>query len=357
VDPELKFTSDGGPPCLVNASAAMGRTVRCDDNFLGVGLLAAGVGSLLGLGACGLGSPPSSTTPAARTSSSSSSGTSGEKIPVVASTNVWGNIAQVVGGDALQVTSIISDPEQDPHSYQANTQVVLQLSKAKLVIENGGGYDDFVNTMLKSSRNTPTVLNAVTLSGFKAPAGGGLNEHVWYSFPSVKKIADRIAAELGKTDPGQAGTFAANVTKFNSQLDQLISSEAQLKSKYAGEGVGITEPVPLYLLDAVGLVNETPAAFSEAVEEGDDVSAAVLKETLDLYTQEGGQGAGLQRPDQRPSHRAAQGRRGESRHRRCAGDRDAPAGKDLPDLDAEQPRQHRPRPGPEMTRPVKPHPK
>jgi zinc/manganese transport system substrate-binding protein len=161
--------------------------------------------------------------------------------------------------------------------------VALQLSKAKLVIENGGGYDDFVATMLKSGKNTPTVLNAVDISGLQAPAGGELNEHVWYSLPSVKKLADRIAAELGRVDPARAATFTTNAKAFTTGVDKLIASEAQLKGRYAGQGVGLTEPVPLYLLEAVGLEDKTPEEFSEAIEEGDDVSAAVLKKTLDLY--------------------------------------------------------------------------
>ncbi|HEX8510543.1 MAG TPA: zinc ABC transporter substrate-binding protein, partial [Propionibacteriaceae bacterium] len=254
--------------------------------LLGAGLLAMLMPMMLSFSACGQDTPSTSTSSAAPAGSSSSSmaASRGEPIPVVASTNVYGNIAEAIGGDAVQVTSIISNPEQDPHSYQASTQVMLQLSKARLVIENGGGYDDFVDTMIAASKNTPTVINAVAVSGLKAPAGGELNEHVWYSLPGVKKVADRIAVELGQIDPSQGSQFSANAAKFKSQVDQLIASQAKLKSTYAGQGVGLTEPVPVYLLDAIGLDNLTPAEFSEAVEEGDDVSAAVLKETLDLYT-------------------------------------------------------------------------
>lgn len=256
------------------------------QQFLGAGLLAVTVSAALTLGGCGspIPSGTSSAAPAGSTSAAPATAGAAVKIPVVASTDVWGNIAEMVGGDAVEVTSIITDPEQDPHSYQANTQVALALSKAKLVIENGGGYDDFVDTMLKASKDTPTIINAVTTSGVQAPADGELNEHVWYSFPSVKKIADQIATELGTTDPGQAATFTANAKTFNAQVDRLIAGEAKLKTTYAGDGVGITEPVPLYLTEAAGLENKTPPAFSEAVEEGDDVSAAVLKQTLDLYT-------------------------------------------------------------------------
>lgn len=206
-------------------------------------------------------------------------------ISVVASTNVWGDIAQQVGGDDVKVTSIIASPDQDPHSYEADANTLLEVSKAAVVIENGGGYDDFVERLIDSSNADPVVIDAVDISGRTAPAGGELNEHVWYDLPTVAKVADAIAAELGKADPSQAATFTANADAFKKKLDALTSEEEALKAKVSGKSIGITEPVPLYLTDALGLTNKTPEAFSEAVEEGDDVSPSVLKETLDLYTQ------------------------------------------------------------------------
>ncbi|MET9358663.1 zinc ABC transporter substrate-binding protein [Streptomyces sp. NPDC006617] len=206
-------------------------------------------------------------------------------VKVVASTNVYGSIAEQIGGDHVDVTSIISDPAQDPHSYEADTRNQLAISKARLVIENGGGYDDFVERMLKSGDNTSAQkINAVEVSGKQAPAGGELNEHVWYDFPTVAKVADRIAAALGKADPDDAASFEKNAETFKAKLTPLESEEAQIKKEHAGEGIGITEPVPLYLTEASGLVDRTPEEFSEAVEEGDDVSPKVLKETLALYS-------------------------------------------------------------------------
>jgi zinc/manganese transport system substrate-binding protein len=205
-------------------------------------------------------------------------------IPVVASTNVYGDIVEQIGGGKVKVTSIISDPDQDPHSYEANTQNQLALSKAKVVIENGGGYDDFIDRMLKSSDSSAEVINAVEVSGKTAPAGGELNEHVWYDFPSVGKIADRIAAALGKADPDEAATFTKNAQDFKAKLKPLEAKETQIKTDHGGEAVAITEPVPLYMIEAGGLRNATPAAFSEAIEEGDDVSARDLQATLALFT-------------------------------------------------------------------------
>jgi zinc/manganese transport system substrate-binding protein len=203
---------------------------------------------------------------------------------VVASTNVYGDIAKQIGGDKVDVTSIMSNPDQDPHSYEANTQNQLTLSKAKVVIQNGAGYDDFVDRMLKSSNSSAEVINAVKVSGKTAPKGGELNEHVWYDFPTVAKIADSIAAALGKADSADAATFTKNAEAFKAKLTPLETKEADIKKKHGGEAVGITEPVPLYMTEASGLVNKTPEEYSEAIEEGDDVSPKILQETLALYS-------------------------------------------------------------------------
>lgn len=204
------------------------------------------------------------------------------KISLVASTDVWGDIAQHVGGDRVDVTSIITDPAADPHSYEADTKVKLAISKASVVVENGGGYDDFVDTLLDSVDNQPTVVNAVEVSGRQAADGDELNEHVWYDFPTVAKVASSIADALGRADAANAATYTANADAFTAELTPLEDAAAAVKAAHGGTGVAITEPVPLYLLEACGLVDETPAAFSEAVEEGTDVSASVLNQTLTL---------------------------------------------------------------------------
>ncbi len=210
----------------------------------------------------------------------------GGPIQVVASTNVYGDIASKIGGNLVKVDSIISDPSQDPHSYQADAQVQLALSKAQIVIENGGGYDDFVGTLLNGASNSKVVvLNASNISGYdQKPKTGQFNEHVWYDFPTMQKVADQIAASLTKIDASGATTFAANAKKFTDSLNTLMAEEASLKSNFAGQGAAITEPVPVYLLDACGLVDKTPKAFSSAIEAGTDVSPVALKDTLALFS-------------------------------------------------------------------------
>lgn len=209
-------------------------------------------------------------------------------VNVVASTNVWGDVARQVAGQlegtTVRVTSIISDPNADPHSYEASTQNQLALSRAQIVIENGGGYDDFVTTMRRTSNNSSaSVLNAVDISGKKASAGGELNEHVWYDFPTVDKVAQQIASTLGDRDPANRATYQANEQAFEQKVQALSTSAEAIRSAHQGASAAITEPVPVYLLDACGLVNRTPEGFSEAVENSTDVSAGVLKQTTDLF--------------------------------------------------------------------------
>jgi len=245
----------------------------------------------------------SSSTPAAETTG----------VSIVASTNVYGSIAEAIGGDLVTVTSIITSAAQDPHSFEASAQDQLALSKADLVIENGGGYDPFIDTLISASSNEAPVVNASEASGLlegdhddedpstpstPSTSSGtatddheghdhieGFNEHVWYSFHGVEHVAEAIAEQLSTLDADNASTYASNLEAFTTQLETLEASAEALHTSTEGKGVAITEPVPLYLLEAAGFTNVTPDEFSEAIEEGTDVAPAVLAETLDLFEQ------------------------------------------------------------------------
>lgn len=199
---------------------------------------------------------------------------------VVASTNVYGDIAAQIGGDLVDVTSIIDDPSQDPHSFEADARVQLALSKADLVIENGGGYDDFMGRLLSEAPD-----NLVTASAF-APGYDepGFNEHVWFSLSAMQQLAESLASALGTIDPANADRFERNADAFQEELDALLARTAELQDEFAGASVAATEPVPGYLLEAMGLTDVTPADFSEAVEEGSEVSPAALNNMLKLLT-------------------------------------------------------------------------
>jgi len=235
--------------------------------------LVTALSATLALGACG----------DERTSAGGTTET--DALTVVASTNVYGSIAESILGDAGTVTSIIDDPSADPHSYEANTRTQLALSRATVVIENGGGYDDFVDTMLNSADSSAVVLNAVDISGKTAAEGEELNEHVWYDVETVRSVAQELEQALSEASPDDASTFEANLATFEEGLDTLEAQITTDKATTEGEQVAITEPVPGYLLDALGAVNVTPEEFSEAIEEETDIPVDVLQETLSLFTQ------------------------------------------------------------------------
>ena len=203
-------------------------------------------------------------------------------LSVVASTDVYGAVAQAVGGDAVTVRSIIDSPDADPHEYETRPTDAVAVNEAKVVIYNGAGYDDFATKLLGASSAKPATIDVSALSGLET-AGTPFNEHVWYSLPTVTKLADKLAADLTAADPARASTFSANAAAFTQKVGALTAKLDAIKTKYAGRKVAITEPVPLYLVQAAGLVDATPSEFSEAVEEGTDPPAAVLAATLATF--------------------------------------------------------------------------
>lgn len=198
------------------------------------------------------------------------------KIAVVASTNVWGSVVQAVGGDDVSVRSLINDSKGDPHSYADKPEDATLLTEAKLVVYNGGGYDDFFTKLVDAAGANAKQIVAFDVSGLPE----GENEHVWYDFATVKKVADKVAAELGAIDPANKDTYTANARTFDGKVDELAT-----KADAVPDGkVVATEPVAKYLLDAAGLTDVTPPDFSEAIEEETDPPVAVVADTVDLVT-------------------------------------------------------------------------
>jgi zinc/manganese transport system substrate-binding protein len=206
-------------------------------------------------------------------------------IPVVASTNVYGSIADAVGGTHVSVSSLVSDPAADPHSFESTPADAAAVAGAALVVHNGGGYDDWMSELVAGAGGTPTVIDVSELTG--QAAGGEFNEHVWYSLPTVRQLADRIAGDLAAADPAHAAEFTANAEAFAGRVDELQARAQAIGAAHPGARVMVTEPVPGYLIQTAGLVDVTPPEFSEAVEEDTDPSAAVVQQTLDaLATQQ-----------------------------------------------------------------------
>ncbi len=216
--------------------------------------------------------------------SSSEAVDSSDNVTVVATTDVYADIAATVGGRDVTVTALVSSQDQDPHSYESDARDLLAVSKADVVMENGGGYDDFVDRLVESASSDATVLTAVDVAAPAQVADGTANEHVWYDVSAMQVLTGRVASTLSTIDPPHAEDFAARAQGLSDDMAALVTREGKLKKRLAGTPVSITEPVPVYLLDALGLRNLTPPAFSEAVEEGEDVPVGVLADTLDLYS-------------------------------------------------------------------------
>ena len=204
-------------------------------------------------------------------------------VNVVASTDVYGSIATAVGGRHARVTSIIHSPDADPHEYESTPADALAVSRAALLVTNGGGYDDFATKMIGASGTgpKPDVINVSTLSGLDN--GPEFNEHVFYSLPTMRKLADTLATDLGKADQGDAQSFTRNAAAFDARLDGLGAKLGAINAAHGGVRIAVTEPVPLYLTAQAGLVNATPEEFSHAVENGSDPPVAVLRQTLALF--------------------------------------------------------------------------
>ncbi|GAA3027419.1 metal ABC transporter solute-binding protein, Zn/Mn family [Microbacterium dextranolyticum] len=218
----------------------------------------------------------------------SASGTSGGTIAVVASTNVYGDIAQTVGGDHVKVTSLIADESKDPHEFEATATDQLDIQGAQLLIQNGGGYDPFMASLKDAAKSDAPLISAVTFSpewkgSDPSEAVEGFNEHVFYDPQTIAAVADDIAAKLGAIDPADADTFTANAKALRADIDATVTPILDgIAKAHTGAEIFVTEPVPLYLAEAAGLKNVTPSEFSEAVEEGQDVPPATLLEALNL---------------------------------------------------------------------------
>jgi zinc/manganese transport system substrate-binding protein len=212
----------------------------------------------------------------------------GAPVPVVASTNVYGDLAKAVGGDRVAVTSIISSTGQDPHSYEATTHDRLTVSKARLVIENGGGYDPYVDPLVREANlGADSVITAVQVAGLQTDGSAGrptFNEHVWYDVSAMKKVTDAIAGRLSALDPSGTEGYTSRAKDVDARLTQLESTLAAIKAAGPGKKAVMTEPVPLYLLAAAGVQDATPEAYTSAVEEQQDVPPAALRATLDLVS-------------------------------------------------------------------------
>ena len=206
----------------------------------------------------------------------------GSKLDVVASTNVYGDMVQQIGGSHVSVTSILSNPNADPHLYEPGTQNGLAVAKARLVIQNGVGYDAFMQRLEDASPSSKRIV--VTVADVLGVHGKDANPHLWYDVPKLDSIAGAIASGLERSDPAHAAAYRTGLARFRTSLFPLKREVADINSAFAGKPVAYTEPVPGYLLAAAGLRNLAPDTFTRAIENGTEPTPQAVSAMNALMT-------------------------------------------------------------------------
>jgi zinc/manganese transport system substrate-binding protein len=202
-------------------------------------------------------------------------------ITVTGTENFYADVLHQLGGSKLKVYSFLSDPTADPHLYESNASNARAVADSKLVIENGLGYDSFMDKLLKASpRSDRIVINVQQLVGAKE----GANAHLWYDPTVMPRVAKASAEALSQLDSTNASTYAANLAAFTASLNPITDEAASLKQRYAGAPIAFTEPVFGYMADAIGLTVKSPLEFMKAVEEGNDPPSKAVAEEEDLLT-------------------------------------------------------------------------
>jgi len=205
----------------------------------------------------------------------------GPPIPVLGTENFYADLLAQIGGARVSATSLLNDPNADPHAFEASPSAAATVADAKLVIVNGLGYDDFMQHLLGASPNASrVVIDLQQLLGL----GSDANAHVWYDPGTMPKVAAAAEAALAKLEPANATYFAAREQAYIASLAPLAAKIAELKAKFSGAPVAFTEPVAGDLAKAIGLQVLTPESFQRAIENGTDPAPADVAAERDLLT-------------------------------------------------------------------------
>jgi zinc/manganese transport system substrate-binding protein len=201
---------------------------------------------------------------------SSASAQQGKPIQIVAAENFYGDIAKQIGGSNVAVTSILTNPDQDPHLFEASASVARNLSAARLVIYNGIDYDPWVSKLLGAAKSADRKAIVVAeLIGKKS----GENPHIWYDPATMLALAKALSQELGTADPGHAADYSGNLAKFEQSLQPVQARIAALRTRLSGTPATATEPVFGYMFDALGMTVRN-ASFQLAVMNNTEPSAS-----------------------------------------------------------------------------------
>ncbi len=190
------------------------------------------------------------------------------RILAVGAENQYANVIEQIGGRYVQVSAIESNPNTDPHTFEASPSVAETVAAAKLIVQNGVGYDTYMNKIESASENsTRQVIVAQKLLGLSESTP---NPHLWYKPETMPAVARALVTALSKLQPAHAAYFQANADRFDSSLQPWYAAIARFKARYPNTPVATTEPVGDYMLEAAGTKNETPFALQADIMNGVD---------------------------------------------------------------------------------------
>jgi zinc/manganese transport system substrate-binding protein len=204
---------------------------------------------------------------------------SGKTLQVVAGQNFWGSIASQLGGSHVTVTSVVTNPNADPHDYESNTKDARAFATADYVILNGAGYDDWASKLLSANPNqSRKVFMVADLLSKKA----GDNPHFWYNPDWVEKVADKITADYQAIDSADSSYFGDQRAALQTAMTPYHDRVAKIRSSFRGVVVASTESIFEYMAAALGLNLISPPQFMMAVAEGNDPPAQTVAEFHNL---------------------------------------------------------------------------
>ncbi len=203
-------------------------------------------------------------------STTAATGTAADAITAVGAENQYANVISQIGGRYVRVTAIESNPNTDPHSFEASPSVAQAVSSARLVVQNGLGYDDYMNKIESAApAQNRAVIDVQHLLGLPDSTP---NPHLWYSPSTMPAVARAVARDLSRMQPSHAAYFTASLRGFERSLQPWLRAMAQFKAAYPGTPVAVTEPVGNYMLQAAGAKILTPFTLQADIMNGVDPS-------------------------------------------------------------------------------------
>jgi zinc/manganese transport system substrate-binding protein len=191
-------------------------------------------------------------------------------INAIGAENEYANVLSQIGGRFVHVSSVLNNPATDPHTYESSPQVAQEVSAAQLIVQNGVGYDTFMNKIESASPNSSRKL--IVVQNVLGLPDSTPNPHLWYAPATMPKVAAAMVADLSAIQPAHAAYFRANAQKFDASLAPWLNAIASFQASYGGVAVATTEPVADYLLEAMGAHNLTPFGFQADIMNGVDPS-------------------------------------------------------------------------------------